>query len=128
MTTDELKALLDEATPGPWTIDPHGIDDCLADVWTEPGEDEERICENATVEDARLIAADCEPHIRLAILLMLTTAARVGAVLDLTWDRVDMERGQINLRVDQEGPRKGRAVVPINGTLRAALTAAAVRR
>ena len=52
----DLRKLLDEATPGPWTIDPHGIDDCLADVWTEPGEDEERICENATVEDARLIA------------------------------------------------------------------------
>lgn len=72
----------------------------------------------------RLLAADCAPHVRLAIMLMLTTAGRVGAILDLTWDRVDLERGQINLRVDQEGPRKGRAVVPINATLRAALTAA----
>ena len=72
----------------------------------------------------RLLAADCEPHIRLAILLMLTTAGRIGAILDLTWDRVDLERGQINLRTDQEGPRKGRAVVPINATLRAALTSA----
>ncbi|MFC3059641.1 tyrosine-type recombinase/integrase [Paenirhodobacter populi] len=75
----------------------------------------------------RLLAADCEHHIRLAILLMLTTAARVGAVLELTWDRVDMVRGQINLRVDGLGPRKGRAVVPINGTLRAALTTAKER-
>lgn len=73
----------------------------------------------------KLLAAECEPHIRLAILLMLTTAARVGAVLDLTWDRVDMERGQINLRADLDGPRKGRAIVPINSTLRAALTVAA---
>jgi integrase len=82
----------------------------------------ERYLDRAEIE--RLMSADCEPHIRLAILLMLGTAGRVGAVLDLTWDRVDMERGQINLRLDQEGPRKGRAVVPINGTLRAALTAA----
>jgi len=69
----------------------------------------------------RLLAAECEPHIRLAILLMLTTAGRVGAVLDLTWLRVDFERGQINLRADSIGPRKGRAVVPMNATLRAAL-------
>lgn len=72
----------------------------------------------------RLLAADCEPHIRLAILLMLTTAGRVSAILQLTWDRVDLDRGQINLRADQEGPRKGRAVVPINSSLRAALTVA----
>ena len=71
-----------------------------------------------------LLAARCEPHIRLAILLMLTTAGRVGAILDLTWLRVDFERGQINLRVDDIGPRKGRAVVPMNATLRAALETA----
>lgn len=72
----------------------------------------------------RLLAADCEPHIKLAIRIMLTTAARVGAVLELTWNRVDLDRGQIDLRQDAEGPRKGRAVVPINGILRAALVAA----
>lgn len=72
----------------------------------------------------RLLAAECEPHIKLAILLMLTTAGRVGAILDLTWLRVDFERGQINLRVDDIGPRKGRAVVPMNATLRAALESA----
>ncbi len=33
-----------------------------------------------------------------AILLMLTTAGRVGAILDLTWDRVDFDRAQIDLR------------------------------
>lgn len=72
----------------------------------------------------RLLAADCEPHIRLAIILLLTTAGRVSAVLQLTWDRVDLDRGQLSLRADLEGPRKGRAVVPINATLRAALETA----
>lgn len=72
----------------------------------------------------QLLAADAAPHVRLATLLMLSTAARVGAVLDLTWSKVDLERGQIDLRIDTDGPRKGRAVVPINATLRAALTAA----
>jgi integrase len=75
-------------------------------------------------EIQNLLAADCEPHVRLAIIVMLTTAARMGAVLDLTWDRVDMDRGQIDLRLDAAGPRKGRAVVPINPTLRAALAVA----
>ncbi len=75
-------------------------------------------------EVQRLLAAPGEPHVRLAALLMLTTAGRVGAILDLTWDRVDLQRAQINLRVDQDGPRKGRAVVPINATLMAALTTA----
>jgi integrase len=63
-------------------------------------------------------------HIKLAILLMLSTAGRVGAILDLTWDRVDFERNQVNLRVDATGPRKGRAIVPMNAGLRAALAAA----
>lgn len=72
----------------------------------------------------KLLTADCEPHVRLAIIVMLTTAGRLGAVLELTWDRVDLDRGQIDLRLDAAGPRKGRAVVPINQTLRAALAAA----
>lgn len=75
-------------------------------------------------EIAKLMDAPAAPHIKLAIHLMLATAARVGAVLELTWDRVDLERGQINLRTDANGPRKGRAVVPINAGLRAALSVA----
>ena len=72
----------------------------------------------------RLLDVQCAPHIKLAIHLMLATAARVGAVLDLTWDRVDFERGQIDLRTDATGPRKGRAVVAMNDGLRAALWSA----
>lgn len=75
-------------------------------------------------EIAQLLAAPMAPHIRLAILLMLSTAARPTAALELTWDRVDFERGQIDLRLDAAGPRKGRAVVAMNGGLRAALSEA----
>jgi integrase len=70
----------------------------------------------------RLLAADGAHHIKLAIHLMLSTAARVTAVLELTWDRVDFDGGKINLRTDALGPRKGRAVVPMNAGLRAALS------
>jgi integrase len=72
----------------------------------------------------RLLAAPMAAHIKLAILLMLGTGGRVSAILELTWSRVDFERGQINLRTDASGPRKGRAVVPMNAGLRAALSAA----
>ena len=44
------------------------------------------------VEIAALLAAATAPHIKLAILLMLSTAGRVGAILELTWDRVDLDR------------------------------------
>lgn len=72
-------------------------------------------------EIRRLIDAAASPHIALAIILMVTTAARVGAILDLTWDRVDFERRRINLRTGGEGPTKGRAIVPMNSLAEQAL-------
>lgn len=75
-------------------------------------------------EARRLIEAAGAPHMRLAIVLLLGTAARVGAILDLTWDRVDLERGVISLALTDGVTRKGRATVPINGMVRAALVEA----
>ncbi|PTE19926.1 integrase [Cereibacter changlensis JA139] len=75
-------------------------------------------------EVGALIDAASAPHIGLAIHLLFATAGRVGAILDLTWDRVDLERGVINLRLDDARTRKGRAVVPINRGLMAALQTA----
>ena len=72
-------------------------------------------------EASALIEAAIDPHIRLAILLMLTTAGRIGALLELTWDRVDLERRIIKLAGDEVGLKKGRATVPINDTLLTAL-------
>jgi integrase len=69
-----------------------------------------------------MMNATGHPHIRLAMHLMLATAARVTAVLDLTWTRVDFERRLIHLRDPEDtARRKGRATVPINDTLFAAL-------
>jgi integrase len=75
-------------------------------------------------EGRALIEGATDPHIRLALILLLGTAGRVGAILDLTWDRVDFERGCINLRLDDSQTRKGRAVVPMNASTRAALDVA----
>lgn len=103
----------------------HGMIDRAPFIWRpEKPAPADRWLTHAEI-DRLLDAAQITPHIRLATLLMLTTAGRVGAILGLTWDRVDMDRGQIDLRIDAIGPRKGRAVVPMNATLRAALTVAA---
>lgn len=71
-----------------------------------------------------LDAADANevPHVALAIALMLGTAARIGAILDLTWSRVDFERGQIAYadRADTSR-RKGRATVPMTNDTRTRL-------
>lgn len=75
-------------------------------------------------EVAALIGAASAPHIALAIHLLYATAGRVGAILELTWDRVDFEHGIINLRVPTNHTRKGRAIVPMNNSLRAALQTA----
>ena len=51
-------------------------------------------------------------HIELFIVLLLATAGRKGAIVELTWDRVDFERGLIKLGTG-EGRQKGRATVPM---------------
>lgn len=76
-------------------------------------------------EAARLVAACGSHHVRLFVLLALHTAARAGAILALTWDRVDMERRRIDFREpDRPETRKRRVAVPINDTLAAALAEA----
>lgn len=72
-------------------------------------------------EGRRLAEAADTPHIKLAIELMIGTTARSGAVLDLTWDRVDFQHGRIKLAVEGEEGRKGRATVPMTRRLRRAL-------
>lgn len=69
---------------------------------------------------ALIHAAEKEPHIKLFAMLALTTAGRAQAILDLTWDRVDFERGIIRLS-GESGRRKGRATVPMTPEAKTAL-------
>lgn len=76
-------------------------------------------------EAKRIIAAAKTPHLKVAMHLMLGTAARITALLELTWDRVDFQRKLIHLRDPTDKvKRKGRAIVPINDTLLAILKVA----
>lgn len=73
-------------------------------------------------EARRLVAAAGAPHIELFILVALSTAGRASAILDLTWDRVDFKRGQIQLHAPfKSKTRQDRTTVPVNETLSAAL-------
>lgn len=67
------------------------------------------------------LAAEREPHIWLFITLAYSTAGRTGAILELTWDRVDFARGTIRLATEDEHGNKGRATVPMTPACRAAL-------
>jgi integrase len=54
------------------------------------------------------------PHVRLFVVLAVTTGARMSALLELTWDRVDLDRGVIDLNpAGRHQTNKRRAVVPI---------------
>lgn len=70
-----------------------------------------------------LLAAATTPHVRLFVILALSTAGRMGAILELTWDRVDFERGVIRLGTGEKR-RKGRASVPMTDRARVALAEA----
>jgi integrase len=78
-------------------------------------------------EVKRLIEATDAPHMWLFVILAFTTGGRHGAILDLTWDRIDWINGTIDL---DDKPtrdpmsrawRKGRATVPMNALSRTAL-------
>jgi len=78
----------------------------------------------------RMLAACTNPRIKLFILLAVATGARRQAILDLTWDRVDLQRGIIDYRIPDPASvlrrrrRKGRSVVEIGESLRAVLAEA----
>jgi len=62
------------------------------------------------------------PHVRLYTILALSTAGRQSAILQLTWDRVDFNRGLIQLSIpDEHGRKKSRATVPMTNSARTAL-------
>lgn len=72
----------------------------------------------------RFLAACEYPHLRRFVIIAITTGARASAILDLTWDRVDFERGLVDLSSEDTIKRKRRPTVPMNRSLRAALSEA----
>jgi integrase len=76
-------------------------------------------------ETSSLLDACHHPHLKLFVTLAWTTGARDRALLELTWDRVDFDRGIIDFGHDGMHERaKQRAVVPMNDTIRFSLVEA----
>lgn len=90
------------------------------DVWIKrPPKPPPRDRRLTRAEAARLLKAADVPHVAVAIALMLGTAARIGAILSLTWDRVDFGTGLIRYGDPSDKTRrKGRATVPMTEDLR----------
>lgn len=75
-----------------------------------------------TREQVKRLLEHCKsPHIELFIHLAIATGARAGAILELTWDRIDLESGRINL--GRGHGNKRRSIIPITNKLRSMLEA-----
>jgi integrase len=76
-----------------------------------------------THEEVRKLLESIEtPHVRLFVTLALATGARMSAILDLTWDRVDFTHGTIDFNpAGRDITNKRRVVVPMNKKARDAL-------
>ena len=62
-----------------------------------------------------LLRACKSRHVHIFMLLAMTTGARKGAILDLTWDRVDLARGVIDYRrPGKPESNKRRGIVPMD--------------
>lgn len=69
-----------------------------------------------TPEDVdRLLDHIEAPHVRLFVILAVVTGARMGALLDLTWDRVDLDVGTVDFNpAGREITNKRRTTVKLN--------------
>jgi integrase len=73
----------------------------------------------AKEEAERLLAAIEAPHVRLFVELAIGTGARMGAILDLTWDRVDFIHGTLDFNpAGRDISNKRRVIVPMSNRVR----------
>jgi integrase len=61
----------------------------------------------------QLLGNIATPHVRLFVILAITTGARMGAILELKWDQVDFKHRTVNFnpgaRAEQQAPPRGAA-------------------
>lgn len=63
----------------------------------------------------RLLAHVSTPHVRLFIILAITTGARMSALLELRWDQIDFKHRTVNFNAaGRQQTNKRRPVVPLN--------------
>lgn len=102
--------------------------DAKPDMWL-PEAPERKVRHLEHEEFERFFAEVKAHHARLYVLLGLYTMARPSAILDLTWDRVDFDRGLIDLNpAGRKQTAKRRPVVAMADDLRTHLEAAYAAR
>jgi len=79
-----------------------------------------------TRDQARALFEAAKPmHLRLYLLIAMTTGARRGAILGLTWERVDFDHGRLDFTDPEMAiTKKRRTVVPVSPDVIAALSVA----
>lgn len=94
-------------------------------VWTPPaGAPRERYLTKEELD--KVMSHVAMPHVRLFIILAVTTGARMSAILQLQWDQIDFKHRTLNFnRADREQTNKRRPEVPINARAFGALEEAA---
>lgn len=99
----------------------HRYGDAAPGLWVPPASaPRDRYLTTAEIE--QLLESIETPHVRLFVILALTTGARAGALLDLTWEQVDFQRRIIDLNPPgRHKTNKRRTVVPMNQRAGAAL-------
>lgn len=91
------------------------------EIW-RPDPPERKVRHLTRAEFERWFGQVRATHARLYVELGLATMARPTAILELTWDRVDFERGTVDLNpTGRRQTRKRRPVVPLNADALTAL-------
>lgn len=94
-------------------------------IWTPP-ESQPRDRYLSREELDQILAHVRTPHVRLFIILAITTGARMSTILELTWEQVDFKHRTVNLnRPGREQTNKRRPELPINERAFVALKEAA---
>lgn len=93
-------------------------------IWMPPnGEPRDRWLSHE--EAGRLVGACDQPHLKIYVMIALHTAARPGAILDLTWEQILFDRQQINFNPPGRArTHKGRPLVNMTPELQSELEAA----
>lgn len=104
-----------------WTFD-RGEIPSMPPIFKPRAQDGEGVRPFSFIELAHLLNSADHEHERRFLLLCICSAARPGAVLDLTWDRIDKETGVIDYNVPgRERTKKRRARAPLCSLARAYL-------
>lgn len=67
-----------------------------------------------TLEECQTLISCCAPHLKPIVMTAIHTGMRKGEILNLKWDRVDLEHGFLLLDITKNGTRRE---IPINMAL-----------